>query len=89
MECLCTRYIVRGTCGTWYMVHGTWYVVAIAIVHIRWQQAGLGYFQYFSWAFVYLISFDNTIYITDMGSTHAVGRSVRSIFIFTCLAAVV
>lgn len=76
-------YTVHCTWYVWYMVHGTWYVVAIAIVHIRWQQAGLGYFQYFSWAFVYLISFDNTIYITDMGSTHvpSVDRFVRYLFL--------
>lgn len=58
MECLCTRKMVR---STWYMVNSTW-LLSQSIFdgsRVRLFSVSVG-------NFVYLISFDNTIYITDM-----------------------
>lgn len=70
--------------GTWYMVNSTW-LLSQSIFdgsRVRLFSVSVG-------NFVYLISFDNTIYITDMDRSHVLPPHVGSIFIFTCLAAVV
>lgn len=92
MECLCTRYIVRGTCGTWYMVHGTWYVVRGSHSHSTYTMAAgrVRLFSVFQLGFCLSYKFRQYDLYHGYGiDSCAVGRSVRSIFIFTCLAAVV
>lgn len=67
-----------------YTVHCTWYMVRGSNSSPYSMATGLGYFQFFSWAFVYLISFDNTIYITDMDrlvACAAADRLVRYLFL--------
>lgn len=80
--------------GKWYVVHGTWYMVNGTWLLSQSIFDGSSRVRLFSVSvgnFVYLISFDNTIYITDIGiaGAHVLPPHVGSIFIFTCLAAVV